>query len=116
MRPSARHRIFRSIQGKCMSLLPSEHETIVLRGQIVWLGSEIGRSFLEDCARYIEGLISETETKSRWGLTEKQWEALERKIPLLNAVQHERERRIMNGAAAVEAARRQHVNAPSILG
>jgi hypothetical protein len=99
-----------------MSHLPTEHASIVLRGHMVSLGSEIGKSFVGDCARYTEGLMSEVETRSRWGLTEQQWEAFERHTPILDAVQHERERRIMNGTAVAEAARRQHVNAPAVLG
>jgi hypothetical protein len=83
---------------------------------MVSLGSEIGRSFVADCARYTEGLMSEAETRSRWGLTEQQWEAFERNTPILDAVQRERERRIMNGTAVAEAARLQHVKAPSVLG
>jgi hypothetical protein len=99
-----------------MSLIPTEQASIVLHGHTVSLGSEIGNSFIGDCARYTEGLISEAEIRSRWGLTDEQWQAFEQNTPILDAVRHERERRIMNGAAVAEAARRQHVNAPSVLG
>jgi hypothetical protein len=99
-----------------MNLPEVESSSVVLRGQPVSVASDIGRSFVGDCARYIEGLISEPDIKIKWGLTTQQWQAFERDTPLLKAVQRERGRRVMSGAAAAEAARQQFVKAPSVLG
>src|SRR5256885_10785458 len=65
-RPGSQPSAIWIIQGELMSLIPTEQASIVLHGHTVSLGSEIGRSFVEDCARYTEGLMSEAETRSRW--------------------------------------------------
>jgi hypothetical protein len=80
------------------------------------IGGEVGKAFVTDCARFTEGLISEHDVKTKWGLGDEAWQELERNQSVLDAVQRERDRRINNGAAATEAARRHYVNAPLILG
>ena len=89
---------------------------VVLRGQSISLDTDIGRAFISDCARYTEGLVAETDVKSKWGLSDEAWRGLEQNPAVLEAVQRERERRVMDGVAAAEAARRQFVKAPSVLG
>ena len=90
--------------------------SVVLRGETISLETEIGRAFVSDCARYTEGLFAATDIKSKWGLSDEAWSGLEQNAAVLDAVQRERERRVMNGVAAREAARRQFVKAPSVLG
>lgn len=89
---------------------------VVLRGETISLDTEIGRAFISDCARFTEGLLAETEVKRKWGLRDEAWQGLEQNTAVLEAVQRERERRVMNGAAATEGARRQFVKTPSVLG
>jgi len=44
--------------------------SVVLRGIIVDLASDIGQGFVLDCARYCEGLAVEDELKSKYALTD----------------------------------------------
>ena len=75
----------------------------------------VGRLF--PTARGItEGVLAETDIKRKWGLSDEAWPGLEQNAAVLEAVKRERERRVMNGVAAAEAARRQFVKAPSVLG
>ena len=53
---------------------------MVLRSQSVSVASDIGRSFIGDCARYIEGLIAEADIKNKWGLTDETWQGLEQNV------------------------------------
>jgi len=99
-----------------MTLPPVEIGCVVLRGVSVPLNSDVGSTFVEDCARYTEGLIAETDVKNKWNLSDEAWRGLEQNLALLEAVRRQRERRVMNGVAATEAARRQFVKAPSVLG
>lgn len=99
-----------------MTQLSVQPEAVTLRGQSVPLDSDVGRTFVDDCARYTEGLLAETDVKNKWGLSDDAWLSLEQNLAVLGAVQRERERRVMNGVAAAEAARQQFVKAPSVLG
>jgi hypothetical protein len=90
--------------------------TVVLRGVSVALDTEVGRAFVIDCVRHTESLVSDSEIKSKWALTDKNWERLADNAPLLLAVRVERERRIQNGDAAREAAQKHFAKAPTVLG
>lgn len=89
---------------------------VVLRGVTVVLDTDVGQSFVADCARHTESLVSDSDIKSKWRLTDKDWERLADNAPLLQAVRAERERRIINGDAAREAAQRHFAKAPTVLG
>src|SRR4051812_44934621 len=78
--------------------------TVVLRGVSVALGSDVGSAFVTDCTRHIESALSEAELKNKWGLSDGDWAALANNAPLLSAVRVERERRILSGECAREAA------------
>lgn len=90
--------------------------TVVLRGMPISLDTDVGEAFIIDCARHTEGLLSYADVKSKWALSDAEWAALERNTPLLAHVRREREQRVTNGTAAIEAANRQFAKAPSILG
>ena len=49
-------------------------------------------------------------------MSDEAWSGLEQNAAVLDAVQRERERRVTNGVAARDAARREFVKAPSVLG
>lgn len=95
---------------------PIKTGTVVLRGLTVGLDTDIGRAFIADCARHTEGLASDSDIKSKWACTDKDWERLADNATLLQAVRTERERRIINGEAAREAAQRHFAKAPTVLG
>jgi hypothetical protein len=94
---------------------PPNVGTVTLRGVAVALDSDIGGAFVTDCCRHTEGLLSDNEIKSKWVLSGEEWVGLAANTPLLGAVRAERERRILSGAAAREAALRYFAQAPTVL-
>ena len=101
----------------CMkAALAETGDDITLRGVAVALDADVGHEFVLDCARHIEGLLSEANLKSKWGLTDAGWAALATNTYLLDLVRRQRERRIHNGLAAREGAQQEFAKAPSVLG
>ena len=90
--------------------------TVVLRDLTVALESETGKSFISDCARNTEGLLSDLEIRTRYGLSDKDWVGLAENGRLLSAVRTERDRRITSGEATREAAQWHFAKAPDVLG
>ena len=82
--------------------------TVVLRGSPVSLDSDVGTEFAQHCARNVEGLLSESELRARYQLSDEDWAGLAKNEQLLRAVRTEVDRRIANGECAREAARRHH--------
>jgi hypothetical protein len=89
--------------------------TVVLRGSPVSLDSDVGTDFIKHCARNVEGLLSESELKAKYQLSDDDWVGLAKNEQLLRAVRTEVDRRIANGQCAREAALRHHARTPSIL-
>ncbi len=89
--------------------------SVRLRSVAVALESDIGQAFVIDCSRNVEGVLSDNELKVKWELSDEYWTALASNLPLLTAVRTERERRILSGEAAREAAQRHFAKAPNIL-
>jgi hypothetical protein len=89
--------------------------SVILRGVRVQLDSDVGEAFIRDCARHIEGLLSDSELKFKHELSDQDWEGLARNAGLLRAVRAEHERRIATGEAAREAALRHYVGSPAVL-
>jgi len=94
---------------------PVKVGSVRLRGVSVLLDTEVGQAFVADCCRHTEGLLADSEIKSKWALTGEDWAGLAANAPLLAAVRAERERRILSGAAAREAALRYFAQAPTVL-
>jgi hypothetical protein len=90
--------------------------SVVLRGVVISLNTEIGQAFIADCARFVEGLLRDHEIQQKWGLTQGDWEGLAQNAPLQKLVCAERDRRIASSEGAREAAQRQFLRAPNILG
>jgi hypothetical protein len=88
---------------------------VTLRGRMVTLDTDVGREFVCDGARYLEGSLTESDLKAKYKLTSEDWEGLAGNSPLLRAVHAERERRVLSGEGAREAARRFLAKAPTIL-
>jgi hypothetical protein len=76
---------------------------------------ETARAFIEDCARNLEGLLSDRQLRETWSLDDDELARLADNAPLLDAIKAERERRIRAGDAAREAAQRHFAQAPSVL-
>jgi hypothetical protein len=90
--------------------------SVVLRGVRVALKTDLGEMFVADCARNTEGLMPDHEIKTKYELSDEEWERLAGNTPVLHAVRAERERRIANGDAAREGAQQYFAKAPTILG
>jgi len=93
----------------------AEGGSVVLRGVAVALDTDVGQEFIADCARNIEGQMPDSEVKSKYELTDPDWQRLADNWPLLQAVRAERERRVLSGEAAREAALRHFTGAPTVL-
>jgi hypothetical protein len=90
--------------------------TVVLGTIPVAFESEAGKSFITDCARNTEGLLSDLEIQTKYGLTNEDWDGLAENSRLLDVVRVERDRRVLSGEAAREAAKRHFAKAPNVLG
>jgi hypothetical protein len=90
--------------------------SVILRGVNTALDSDVGEAFIADCARHMEGLMSDLEIKTKYELSDEDWQQLASNTSLLHAVRAERDRRIHNGCAAREAAQWFFAKAPAILG
>jgi hypothetical protein len=88
---------------------------VVLHGVTVPLHTADGQEFVLDCARNIEGLLSDQDIKSKYELNDDDWEQLATNTPLHRAVRTERERRVLSGAAPREAAQAYFAKAPGVL-
>jgi len=90
--------------------------SVLLRGVSVLLDTDVGQAFVADCCRHTEGLLSDSDIKSKWALGDEDWMRLATNKPLLEAVRAERDRRVHNGEAAREAAQLHFAKAPTVLG
>jgi hypothetical protein len=93
----------------------SQRGCVVLRGIEIDLDSDIGSGFVDDCSRFLEGLLSEDQIKMKYGLNDNAWAHLAENEPLVQAVHREKERRIANGAATREKAQHLFLATPDVL-
>jgi hypothetical protein len=93
----------------------SQSNSVVLRGIEVDLDSDIGYSFIIDCARYLEGTLSEDQVKEKYQFTDANWERLAENKLLVQKVHREKERRITSGIATKEKAQRLFFETPDVL-
>jgi len=88
---------------------------VTLRNTPITLDSDVGRQFVVDCVRAGEGLITDRELAEKYELDPPAWIAITNDVELGHAIRAERERRVLNGVAAREAAAKHFVKAPGIL-
>ena len=88
---------------------------VTLRNTPITLDSDVGRQFVVDCVRAGEGLITDRELAEKYELDPPAWIAITKDVELGHAIRAERERRVLNGVAAREAAAKHFVKAPGIL-
>jgi hypothetical protein len=79
------------------------------------LDTDLGRSFVTDCTRAGEALISDDEVQEKYDLSPADWAAVTKDRALERAIRDERDRRVRNGTAARESAARFFVKGPAIL-
>jgi hypothetical protein len=90
-------------------------DVVILRSIPIDLNSDVGRQFVTDCTRAAEGRISDKELQEKYELSPVDWQNITKDTALMRAIQAERERRVLNGTAAREAACQHFVKAPGIL-
>ena len=93
----------------------SQCSSVVLRGVEISLDSDVGYGFIIDCSRYLEGLLSEGQIKTKYQFTNTDWERLAENEPLVQAVHREKARRIASGTATREKAQHLFFTAPDVL-
>jgi hypothetical protein len=79
------------------------------------LDTAMGQAFIVDVCRAAEGLIPDDEVRDKYGLSVEVWRDSIKDKTLVQAVRAERDRRVLSGIAAREAASRHFVKAPAIL-
>jgi hypothetical protein len=74
-------------------------------------------SFIADCCRVSEGILSEAAIRNRWQklVSETDWATMGSNAELVEAIERERIRRIRNGQTAREKAQLHAIKAPDIL-
>ena len=65
---------------------PVKVGSVRLRDVSVSLDNDVGQAFVVDCCRHTEGLLSDSEIKSKWALSDEDWVGLAANTPLLEAV------------------------------
>src|SRR5262245_25673378 len=102
--------------GTSVARSSDDEATIVLRGVIVPLTSDVGGAFVSDASRNRERLLSDQRLTEKYGLTMSAWAGIAKNSAFRLAVDAEHERRIRNGDAAKEAAAKVFAEAPEVLG
>jgi len=90
-------------------------DIINLRNLPIDLNSDVGHKFITDCVRAGEGLITDRELKEKYELSPLDWRNITKDTALGHAIRGERERRVLDGTAAREAAAKYFVKGPGIL-
>src|SRR4051812_25078958 len=78
---------------------------VAISGEAIPLDTHRGMAFIADCARYIEGVLTEDDVQSHWRLSAAEWAGIETNHELQEAVQRALRQRVDNGAAAQDLAR-----------
>ena len=94
----------------------TDEATVVLRGVMFPLTSDVGGAFVSDASRNRERLLSDQRLTEKYGLTMSAWAGIAKNSAFRLAVDAEHERRIRNGDAAREAAAKMFAEAPEVLG
>ena len=79
------------------------------------LTSDAGHQFVVDATRAAEGLITDKELAEKYELSPEDWSTITKDQALGRAIRAERERRVLSGTAAIEAAKKYFVKTPSVL-
>ena len=88
-------------------------DVVLLSETSIDLNTDAGHQFIVDCTRAGEGLLSDRELQEKYELSPADWQNITKDMALGRAVRAERERRMLNGVAAREAACRHFVKAPT---
>jgi hypothetical protein len=90
--------------------------SLVLRGHRIEVDSDVGMTFVTDCVRFIEGLVTEEQLRKKYQLDDAGWRGLSENEELQQRVGSTKEKRIRSGEAAREKAAHLFIEAPTVLG
>ena len=91
-------------------------ETVILRGVRVPLASDVGYAFITDLSRNKERLFSDQQVREKYDIAPADWTTIAQNKALRLLVNAEHERRMLNGAAAQEAAAKVFAESPEVMG
>jgi hypothetical protein len=91
-------------------------DIVILRSIPIDLNSDVGHAFVVDATRAGEGLITDKELAEKYELSPADWQSITKDVALGRAIRAERERRVLSGTAAREAAAQHFIKAPAVLG
>jgi hypothetical protein len=90
--------------------------TVVLRGVVIDVQSDIGAAFVTDCVRHIENLLPAEALRVKYGLLDDEaYAGLSENAPLQRAIAAAKVRRIHDGSASREKAQHKFLTAPDVL-
>jgi hypothetical protein len=89
---------------------------IILHGTTFDLDSPAGVEFIIDCTRAGEGLLTDSDVRDKYDLSDKAWAKIAKNKALAIAIRRESERRVRAGITARERAARHFAQTPEILG
>ena len=95
---------------------PASTPSVVLRGQLVSIDSDVGQMFIVDLCRGEEGILSAEDIKLKWELSDEQAAGVAGNELIVKAVRAESERRMFSGTAPQEAAAFHFAKTPHRLG
>jgi hypothetical protein len=96
--------------------VPAKNDMVVLFGKPVELTSDEGRRFVADACRAAEGLIEDSELRTKYEIvSDADLKAISENPALIKAIRDERARRVRNSVAAREAAQRHFVKTPAVM-
>jgi hypothetical protein len=79
--------------------------TVILRDTPVELDSDAGQTFVRDCCKAAEGLLTDKELAEKYGIDPASWQSITKDQALGRLIRAERERRVLNGTAVREMSR-----------
>jgi hypothetical protein len=88
---------------------------VALRGVVTQLNEPVGREFVVDVARNIEGVLPDLDLASKYQLTAAGWAQMAANMPLHRLVEEELQRRVRFGTAPREEAQAYCAEAPAVL-
>jgi len=89
---------------------------ITLNGTTVALDSATGNEFIRDATRAAEGVIDDIELQEKFDLTAEDLQKLAANKAVARSIREERARRLRSGLAVREAAQKEFIQSPKIMG
>src|SRR5262249_22555595 len=90
--------------------------SVVLRGVVVPLNSDVGMAFTVDCCRNREKIFCDARLQEKYSIDPNDWNDILNNKALRLAISAECDRRMLNGTAAQESAAKIFTESPEAMG